>query len=182
MRTLPTVLLALLAGCASTQSALAPGATPPQTVVNAPGATGSITISRDNSIVSAELAAPPATVWPLVTQAFTDIGIPVDQVDQNARAASATNQRVRRLAGKGLGSFFNCAGPFGNTANRDDVFLTLRAQVVPGQGDGSALRISASAISRSSTAANTVTDCSSNGELEKLITQKVGERLGAGTR
>jgi hypothetical protein len=178
MKVLSLAALALLAGCSSTQSALAPGATPSQTVVNSPGTLGSVTISRNDAIVSATLAAPPATVWPLVAQAFTDIGIPVDQVDQSARAASATNQRVRRLAGKGLASYFNCAGPFGNAANRDDVFLTLRTQVVPGQGDGSTLRISASAVARSSTSANTVTDCSSNGELEKLITQKVTERLG----
>jgi hypothetical protein len=151
-----------------------------QTVVNSPGTRGGLTISRDNAIVSTELPAAPGAAWPAVAAAFTDIGIPVDQVDEGARVAAATNQRVRRLAGKGLATYFNCAGPFGNAANRDDVFLTIRTQVVPGQGSGSVLRISATAVARSSTAANTVTDCASNGELEKLISQKVNERLSGG--
>ena len=179
MRVLAAAALALLAGCSSSQSALAPGSTPVQTVVNAPGARGGMTVSRQEAIVSAELAAAPATVWPAIAQVFTEIGIPVDQVDESARAASATNQRVRRLMGKGLGTYFNCAGPFGNAANRDDVFLTIRTQVVPGQGTGSVLRMSVGAVARSTTSANTATDCASNGELEKLITQKVTEKIGA---
>ena len=177
MRVLTVAALALLAGCSSSQSALAPGSTPAQTVVHAPGAQGGMTVSRQEAIVSTELSASPEVVWPAVAQVFTEIGIPVDQVDQNARAASATNQRVRRLMGKGLASYFNCAGPFGNAANRDDVFLTIRTQVLPRQGTGSALRMSVSAVARSTTAANTATDCASNGELEKLIAQKVMEKV-----
>src|SRR5687768_16844387 len=101
MRVLAVATLALLAGCSSSQSALAPGSTPAQTVVNAPGAQGGMTVSRQEAIVSTDLSASPEVVWPAVAQVFTEIGIPVDQVDQNARAASATNQRVRRLMGKG---------------------------------------------------------------------------------
>ena len=173
MRALPLLVLLLSAGCASAGD---PGLPTSQTSVVSTGMGDGVMLARDKSLVSASLAWDPARVWPLVLQAYTDIGIPVDHVDHQGQVATATNQRVRRLMGKGPGSYFTCAGPFGNTANRDDVYLTVRTQVVPGEGTGSIVRIGAGAVARSTTSANTVTDCASNGELEKLIAQKISER------
>jgi hypothetical protein len=175
MRFAPLLGLTLAAGCAGAQGASVPVSAAPQTVVSTPGSTGAVTLTRENALMSADVASDPGRVWPLVAQAYADIGIPIDQLDQNTHIATATNQRVRRLMGKGLGTYFTCAGPFGNTANRDDVYVTIRTQVFPGQGQGSIVRIGAHAVSKSGTAANTITDCASNGELEKLIIQKIME-------
>ena len=178
MRMPPLFLLGLAAACASPQGASAPAAGPPQTAVAAAGVRGPMTLTRDRGVAAAEVGWPPARVWPFVTQAYADIGLPIDHVDQAMRLATATNQRVRRLAGKSPGAFFECRGPYGNTANRDDVFLTLQTQVVPGPGSGSTVRIGAGAVSKSTTGANTITDCASSGALEKLIVEKINERLG----
>lgn len=169
MRVLPVALLALLAACSGAQGGGAPGATIPQSVMSAPSPGGSVIITRDNQVYKADVGATPADVWPLVAQAYADIGFLLDNIDNGARVATATNQRVRRLAGKQLSTYFNCAGPFGNTANRDDVFVTVRTEVVPGNGGGSIVRIGVGAVSRPTTAANTITDCGSTGELERLV-------------
>ena len=143
-----------------------------------PGGGGGVTLTRDEAAMATEVRYPPGTVWPLVAEAYAEIGIPVDHVDPNTRVATASNLRVRRIMGKSVGTYFTCAGPFGNTANRDDVFVTLRTQVVPLRGTETLVRIWANAVARASTAANTITDCASTLELEKLIAAKIIERAG----
>jgi hypothetical protein len=109
------LVLACVGGCAG--GAARSGAAAPQ-VVNAPTARGGAIAARDREMVVAAVGAGPADVWPLVVQAYAEIGFPADDIDPASRIATATNQRVRRLAGKSMSTYFNCAGPFGQPRRR----------------------------------------------------------------
>lgn len=172
MRALPVLIaLTLASGCASSREAAAPSDAPQ--AVAAPGSRIAAILRREAAGAAADLDASPARVWPLVVQAYNEIGLPMDHLDQQAKVATTANQRVRRIAGKGPGTYFNCPGPYGNAANRDDVYLKLRTEVVPGHGSGTILRIAADAVAKSTTAANTITYCSSTAALEQLIANRV---------
>lgn len=182
-RPLSLLLLAGLASaCASSGSSIpAAGTRSPGPAIRGAGAVAGtdLVLSRSAMVSSVAVAAAPAQVWPVLAKVYADLGIPTNMVDQSNRLLGSNNQRVRRILGKGPGSYFSCPGPYGNAANRDDVYLNIRTQVIP-EGSGSVVRTEAIAVSKSTTAANTVTDCTSNGELEKLIAERIQAGVTAG--
>ncbi|HEX6924916.1 MAG TPA: hypothetical protein VF167_05780 [Longimicrobiaceae bacterium] len=181
MRITPTLaaLPLLLGACASASNI--PQADTERSIVSvqtSPATMGeAMELTRDANIHSAALAADAEKAWTELPAVFQELALGVTAVDGNVRALSSV-QRVRRIGGKGPGSFFRCAGPYGNLASSGDVYLSLQAQILPAQGgSGSVLRTRVEATARAATGATQV-QCSSNGSLQKLITDTLKKRLG----
>lgn len=172
------VLLLLLAGCAS--NAGIPGSRTDRTRVRVEGNAGSagdlanVELTRQAAISSDSIAASPERTWTAVPAAFAALEIPVTDVNTAARLIASTGQRVRRIGGKSMASYFNCPGSYGNLASSGDVFVTVRTQVLPGaSSDQSLLRMEVEADARSGTGSSNRITCTSTGSLEKLIRETI---------
>lgn len=177
-RLLPLPLL-LLAGCAAKSEI--PSAQTDRAIVTVQTTAGGgldqqMELTREANISTVALAAEVADAWTALPPVLAALDIPVTGVDSNARMVSSV-QRVRRIGGKSPASYFRCPGPYGNLASSGDVYLSLRAQILPGDGgSGSQLRSRVDATARSSTSGSQV-QCSSNGSLQKLIEETLVQRL-----
>lgn len=172
------VLLPLVAACAP--SSTIPEARTDRTLVSVRTleGTSSLELSRDAAISSEALTTGADAAWAALPAVYAQLEIPVNGIDQAKKLLSST-QRLRRIGGKGVSSFFSCPGPYGNLASSGDVYITLRSQVLP-EGDSSTIRHMVDAIARSSTGGSSQVRCTSNGSLEKLLTETLRARLQGG--
>lgn len=147
------------------------------TVQTTPGASGQqFELTSEANIRSVALNGDVEEAWAALPTVFEALGLPITEVDGNARILASV-QRMRRIGGKSPGSFFRCPGPYGNLASSGDVYVSLRAQIIPdGSASGSVLRMHTDATARSRTSASQV-QCSSNGSLQKLIGETLAARL-----
>jgi hypothetical protein len=168
--------LMLAAGCASgAQPEVAIRTRTAVNEVSAPSHTLTLQTTRTINYSSESLTASPDDVFRLLPQVYGDLGLPVTQIDPNTKVVAGVNQRVRRVGGKSMSTFFNCGGSYGNAASRDDVYLTARTQILPSPDGGTEARTEVDAQSKASTS-STRTQCGSTGELEKLIGAALRER------
>lgn len=168
----------LLAGCASTTTI--PESRTDRSIVSVTGTAGSmdLQLTRDAAITSGEVLASPDKVWLAVTEVYALLELPVTEVNSPSRLIASSRQRVRRIGGKSVASYFNCPGTYGNAANNADVYVVVRTQVLPGQADTSSLvRTEVEARARSATGANSSVTCSTNGSLEKRIIEAVAAQV-----
>ena len=136
-----------------------------------------IRLTHDASITSAVVAAAPAEVWQAMPQIYAALELPLTGKNDGARVVESV-QRVRRVAGRSMSSYFECPGPYGNLASSGDVFLTVRSQVLA-EGEGAQVRHEVQAVARSSTSSTNSVQCSSKGALEKLLEETVAKRFAA---
>jgi hypothetical protein len=171
----------LMAACAPNSSI--PQSRTDRSIVSVQTTTGgaAMELRRDAAITSAALSADPAVVWAALPGAYAEIEIPVTGIDTGNRLLTAQGQRIRRIGGESVARYFSCPGAYGNAAATGDVYMTLRTQVLSGEGgSGATVRTEVEAIARSSTGANSQVNCATNGELEKLIMEALAAKLGAG--
>lgn len=174
-------VLILVSGCASGSSSEVSTRTRTEiNEVSAPTHTLTLRTSRTINYSSESLTASPDDVFRLLPEVYGDLGLPVTRIDPETKLVAGINQRVRRVGGKGMATFFNCGGSYGNAASRDDVFVTARTQILSGPNGGTEARTEVDAQSKASTS-STRTQCGSTGELEKLIGAKLRERAGGAT-
>jgi hypothetical protein len=147
------------------------------TVQTTAGAAGqALELTREANIQSVALQGDVAEAWAALPPVFEALDLPITGADSNAKLLS-TVQRIRRIGGKSPASYFQCPGPYGNLASSGDVYVSIRAQILPGEGgSGSVLRTVVDANARSSTSGSHV-QCSSNGSLQKLIAESLVARL-----
>jgi hypothetical protein len=170
-------LLALLAGCASGQGSIPETRTDRVLVpVDIRGARSpALEIARDASIASETLEAPAARVWALLPAVYAEMEIPVTSTDAEAMTIGSGTQRLRRVGGKSVGSWFRCSGAYENLAVSGDVYVTVRTQLfAAGAGTEARTEVSAWAQSRSGSRVA----CASNGTLEQAVGAKIREHAG----
>lgn len=136
-------------------------------------------LTRDAAITTGAVLASPDKVWLAVPEVYATLELPVTEVDSPSRLIASTRQRVRRIGGKSIASYFNCPGTYGNAANNADVRVVVRTQVLPGQAETSSLvRTEVEARAKSATGAQSGVTCSTNGSLEKRIIEAIAARVG----
>lgn len=184
MKPVPLLGIALLAaGCASGVSSVSTSNAPRTEAVSMDGigttnlGTGGMILSRDAGIATAKLAGAPDRVWSVLADLYGELGLPVNTIDTDKHLIGAVRQRVRTIAGKRLDPFFTCGGSyFGNGTY--DIYVTVRTQLAPGEGGGTTARTQAQAEA-SDPGGRRKVPCSSTGELEQLIGQKLAEKAAA---
>lgn len=168
-------LTALLAGCASGSGSIPEARTDRAIVpVEVRGAnTSTVEIARTAAIASESVAAPAARVWAILPAVYAEMEIPVASTDAEAMVIGSGSQRLRRVGGKQVGSWFRCSGAYENLAMSGDVYVTVRTQLfASGGGTEARTEVSAWAQSRSGSRVN----CASNGTLEQAVGAKIRER------
>lgn len=184
MRGIALLFLSLVSSaCASA----APGGVPAtredrNTVAITGGSAGlNMQLSRDATITAGVIAASPDSVWAAVPRVFAQLELPVTGVNTNSRVLTATGQRLRRIGGRSVSTYFECPGPYGNAAGSSDVYVTVTTQVLPGETAGtSTVRTELAAHARSNTSGRQV-PCTTKGALEKRLMEALAaETAGAG--
>lgn len=120
--------------------------------------------------------APSDQVWLAITSVYSDLGLPLNSVNENTRLAGTVRARIRSVGGHNIAEFFNCGGGFGNAASRYNVYVTTATQATPTGTNSTAVRTVVSAIGKSNTQDVEVT-CNTTNALEKLIADGVAARL-----
>lgn len=172
--------LLLLAACASGgQTAATAPIEPSRDVQVGSDAAGSYTLSvrREANVATAALPAPAAALWPALVTSFEDLGIPVSSTDASARLlTSNTGKRVVSINGQRISRFFECpATGYGNSAQGQDTYLTLEAQLLPAGEASTSLRMQTLSFVVINGAR---VECRSTGRLEQLIGDRVARRAG----
>jgi hypothetical protein len=172
----------IVAGCASSSVPAASSERSTLGVETAAITGGAIDlqITRDPATASDTLAAAPEEVWRALPAVFADMELPLSEAVPAAKFLTATGHRLRRLGGRSMAQYFECPGGYENLAATSEVYLTVKAQVLPGaNADESVLRTQVHASARSRNSGNQVI-CNSRGALEKLILVTLAEKVVAG--
>lgn len=175
-----TLLLPLLAACASSGTGGGGTAGAPATVVH--GAAGiQVSTTAEREVSTAEVPAPVGDAWRVLPEVYVDLGLPME-VDAGSRTVRAEGATItRRLAGHPARQFFDCGrGQFGvEVASSHTVRMNARTTVQPGSDAGTSrleTTIEAYAVNRDG-ANSIMAQCRSRGTLEALIAENVRSRL-----
>ena len=98
--------------------------------------------------------------------------MPITSTDTALRLLGGEQQRVRRLGGRSMSTFFDCPGAYENLAGTGDVCVTMRTQLVPAGDSASTAYTEISAYARSKTGGQQ-TLCSTRGALESLLDKQL---------
>lgn len=174
--TLPALAALALAGCASTSEI--PEYRTDRSNVSVQTNTGSsdMQLTHEAAVSSEVIAASADQLWRALPGVYQAVGLPINGADSNARLV-ATSERVRRIDGKNMSTYFNCPGPYGNLAGSGDVYLVLRTQILPGSDAQATVRHEVEAVARASSGSNQVR-CNSRGALERLINEALVAAVG----
>jgi len=175
--------LLLLAACAAGGQTPAPATTePPRTVEigTAPDASSSLSVRREANVATATLPAPAPKLWPLLATVFDEIGLPVTGSDAGNRLlVSSTGKRTTTIDKQRVSRFFECpATGYGNSAQGQDTFVAVQAQLLAAAETSSALRMTTQAFVVLNGAR---VECRSNGRLEQRIAEAVALKAGFGS-
>jgi hypothetical protein len=182
MRKMLLAACCALAACgpaASTPSS-GPGQMPTQIVSTGDGI--HVTTSAAVRVVSMDLDAPVDRVWAVLPAVYQELGLETS-ADAARRTAMGGASFTRRFQGESATRFFDCGmGQFGSQiAANYTIRMTVSTTVNPDDdGSGSRLDSMIEAFARSNDGANAVAaQCSSEGRLEQLISDRVRARLAS---
>jgi hypothetical protein len=169
-RSIASALLLLLGGCAS-QGPM----TESIGIANAEIRTGNagsttmqdVQITNRPGMGTVTLDLPPERVWAVLPAVYLELGIPLSQTDDAQRLLVAQNQRVSRIGGKRLSTYFRCGGVYGDNADSGNTYVTTRTQVLTGPDGKTIARTEVRAAA--SAEGTTVGECGSTGLLERAI-------------
>ena len=173
--------LLLLAGCASggqMPAAAGPGVEAPRPVeIGAPDESYSLSVRREANIASATLAAPGDTLWPMLVLVFEEVGLPVTTSDPaNRLLLSSSGKRTTSIDNQRVSRFFECpATGYGNSAQGQDTYISVQAQLLPANAAKTELRIQTQA---SVVLNGTRVQCRTTARLEQRIAEAVAKRAG----
>ncbi|HET7585196.1 MAG TPA: hypothetical protein VFK13_09815 [Gemmatimonadaceae bacterium] len=182
MRYLSPLLVIALAACASGGSAHSTPSAPEQPAkIQANGAGGTGTdidtrVAPDNSVLDADIPATMDKTWAALMEAYKQMGLRVDQLDQQAHTIATQNFRVRgKLNGHPMIRYVSCGNDiYGPVANSHTIVLTVSAAAVPDGDDKTrvSVRMEAAAVPTEGTSTG-LTHCDNTGRLEREIVQRV---------
>ena len=135
-------------------------------------------IGHRDRIVTRTFAARVDEVWTRLPAAFEALELEVNMGDRRARVLGVQNARLRSIAGSRPSEYLECGvGVAGANADRYQVFLTLLAQVQPGENGASTVSIQVDATARDIASSGNPVICGSNGRLEAELLDMI-EQLG----
>lgn len=176
------VALAVVAGAAAcsagphtTLNTTPPGSQTP-VIINAPDGTYEVrtTPTRDPSVYLVDV--PPDVAWKLLPIVFSELELPGEVLDANARTFGFTGQRMRRrVAGTMLEELVDCGSGIGGPyAATHLVTLSVVTKVRP-EGSGSAIEMLIEGVARDRAVSSTPTHCVSKGRLERLVSERIAQ-------
>jgi hypothetical protein len=176
MRYVPLVLLAVLAGCATTP-ADRPVTTETVRVVDGSRSVA-IPIVAAPAAAAVRVDAPPARVFSVLRPVYDSLSIPVTRVSAQQRVIGNDGLRLRRRMGSApLSRYLDCGRTQGGS-NADTYEINMTIETVVREGTaGSTLQTSLTATAHSVNFPGAPVRCSSTGELETAIAQGVRARL-----
>lgn len=152
----------------------APSQVPPRVQATTSGY--DVLLNSNAQPVGGVVAAPVDKVWPAAVDAFTRVGLKIDESDAASHQVRGRVTIRRQLNGKSLSSYFNCGSEMtGAIADTWRITVEARMGVGPGAKPETSivqtmLEVTARPIEGTST---TVTPCSSNGQLETILANTV---------
>lgn len=130
----------------------------------------------EGSEARATVPFPTAAVWQALPRAYSDLGLPVENVEPSHRFLAGAVTVRRSFAGKPLSHFVDCGqGAVGPNANTYTVRIHVQTQADSSDLGETSIRTLVTA-SAASDGGNTV-HCGSRGNLELLIVGRVSESL-----
>ena len=175
----------LLAACASGGGSEAPKPAGPagsidraQTTGAAEGANLDMTVHSTNFTSSDIVVASLDSAWAVLPDVWKSLGLTIDGISTREHRLQSGSMRIRRqLAGVSLSRFIEC-GRSTQGPNADVYFIVLRFETVLSGSDGNVLARSAMAVTGEGTGnSGQVTRCSSSGELERRVGERLTRRL-----
>jgi hypothetical protein len=173
--------LILVPACAVTAPPAGPDAPVRPSIVEQRDGTYTVALAPDRSNAEAVLPAGVDAVFPLVADAYQEIGISIETLDTTRRIIGNPRFRARqRLAGMPMETVVRCGdGPTGPHARSFLITFDIHTQVMPSGAGKSMMRTMVSATGRSIEGATThEITCASTGALEQRILEIVSRRLG----
>ena len=140
-------------------------------MIGVPSSTVQINAGRTTALEHT-VPAKPELAWPALLEAYQEVGLTVNAIDERNRVVGVRGQRAtRRLAGERLSSFFDCGSNMtGVIADSYHIDMDVISVLTPSADGGTRIRTSttASAMNPQGSSANAV-PCGSNGTLETRI-------------
>ena len=180
MRSAPTLLLMVLAACASSgsTSTLTPA---PQTMQISGSTTGgTVTVSGSDVTTAHVIPFAPDKVWRILPSVFDSLGVPVETLDPAKRTIGNSGFKVRgRLKNVPLSRFIDCGNStqVGPNADSYEVNITLLAEVRAGEGGASKVTLAFQPLARPANFSQQYSQCSSRGVLETRFMEILNGRL-----
>ena len=121
----------------------------------------------------------PEAVWSALPAAYESLGIAVTLRDPSTKSIGNLGLRARRRIGNTAASqYFDCGNTQGApSADTYDMYVTVRTQVIKGNGAGSTISSTAEAQAKPVAFSGDYVHCGSSGVLEKKIADAVRARL-----
>ncbi len=139
--------------------------------------TQSITLRPDVYVASASMEFPANKVWEALPTAYNALPIPIEAVDSAHRFILGSGQAYRQFLRSPVSRFVDCGSTIvGPSADSYNVRLRIQTHVDSVTASTSDLRTQVEATGSSSGGA---VRCTSNGVLERMISDQVKELLGA---
>jgi hypothetical protein len=180
-RSIACALLLPLAGCASsgpmTESVGIANAAI-QTGTTGASTTQDVQITSRPGLGSVTLDATVDRVWGVLPSVYLELGIPLSQTDNAQKLLVAQNQRVSRIGGKRLSTYFRCGGTYGDNADGGNAYVTARTQVLAAADGKTMARTEVRAAASGD--GTTVGECGSTGLLERAIGEAIQAKIAAG--
>jgi len=181
-----TVLLIGGSGCATKSAGTSGdfGGSRVQTAVlqNTQGAATGINMVSTTEVSSSLINAPVEKAWTALQEAYTTLGIPVTELNQQARTIGNNAYRVRRRIGDvPTMRALDCGGDSGMpNAETYQLLLTVKSRIIPNDAGGSVVQTTLEGTGKNATtAASSDVRCSSMGTLEKRIADLVKAKVAA---
>ena len=179
------VAVALLTACASGGAHEAPGTIGPATQVGRTKTSGGVRendidyTTNTTSFVSRDLlAAPLDSVWAVLPEIWKSLGLDFGGIStKEHRLQTGVVRLHRQLGGVSLSRYVEC-GRSTQGPNADIYFITLSLQTVASGPDGRVTVQSTMSVAGEGTGnSGAVVRCSSLGELERRVAERVALRL-----
>ncbi len=147
-------------------------------VVETPTGALQFNVTTTANVQQVVLPAPLARAWASLPAVYQALGVPLTVSDSTHFLLGTVAQRLRRIGGRGLSTLFDCPGAYENLAATGEVQVTLRTQLLPEGDSASRAYTEIAAVGRSRTGGQRVL-CSSRGQLEALVREKLLAAVGA---
>jgi hypothetical protein len=179
MRTVTLLSILALSACASSSGTTGtPGGTQTVRVRDAGGGATQITTTVVHRASTATVAAPVDDVWRVLPAVYEAAGIPLGQVNTQARTIGNPGFQARRVLGRtSLSRYFDC----GRTQDRPsaetyELHISATTQLQPGADGTTTVRTTLQTTARPVNFATGVVQCTSTGSLEARLVELIRER------
>ena len=174
MRRVVPVALLVLAACSSSRPGEAlPGQAQTAAVRDASGS--NLRINSGDGVAMSSVASPIDAVWKSLPAVFDSLGIPVNTVDPKLKAFGNSGFKLTKKLGKTpLSQYLDCgqAQAF-PSADTYEVYLVTMVQLQASEPGATAVATSVQASAKPLTVRGDYMRCSSKGELEKRIVDRL---------